>query len=400
MQTTYANWAYSSSSVEPRLTGFSLGSAFCHCLNYGLSNFQHGVPNCCLSLSKVPLDIRLWNYLGVLFSCQLSLSLAFLTNLLYFSYSSHSFWSLIFSLSLSPSLHCLTHSRFLFCVAFIVIVIVFVCFSWLCSVLLLIHPFHLSHLLCLHVTLLTPHPTCCTSYLLISNFSFFFIPCPSVSLFLTFSSPCPFASHLLSLTPPILSLAISLLLFLIYSHTLPLTHLCHFPTFFPHSQWPLIVYNASPCLYLLLLLSLSGLSLCPFLQGGMIALLLSILCLVLILYTRKRWCKRRRVPQPQKSASAEAANEIHYIPSVLLGGQARESLRNSRCQGANASGTLSIRETPILDGYEYDIGELRQHLQRECMNGGEDYASQVTRTLDSLHGCNDKANMDLTPGAF
>ncbi|XP_046707342.1 astrotactin-1 isoform X5 [Silurus meridionalis] len=132
-------------------------------------------------------------------------------------------------------------------------------------------------------------------------------------------------------------------------------------------------------------------------MGGMIALLLSILCLVLILYTRKRWCKRRRVPQPQKSASAEAANEIHYIPSVLLGGQARESLRNSRCQGANASGTLSIRETPILDGYEYDIGELRQHLQRECMNGGEDFASQVTRTLDSLHGCNDKANVDLTP---
>lgn len=132
----------------------------------------------------------------------------------------------------------------------------------------------------------------------------------------------------------------------------------------------------------------------------MIALLLSILCLVMILYTRKRWCKRRRVPQPQKSASAEAANEIHYIPSVLLGGQARESLRNSRCQGANASGTLSIRETPILDGYEYDIGELRQHLQRECMNGGEDFTSQVTRTLDSLHGCNDKANVDLTPGAF
>lgn len=86
-------------------------------------------------------------------------------------------------------------------------------------------------------------------------------------------------------------------------------------------------------------------------QGGMIALLLSILCLVLILYTRRRWCKRRRIPQPQKSASAEAANEIHYIPSVLMGGQARESLRNSRGQGPNSSGTLSIRETPILDGY-------------------------------------------------
>ncbi|XP_062336863.1 astrotactin-1 isoform X6 [Osmerus eperlanus] len=132
-------------------------------------------------------------------------------------------------------------------------------------------------------------------------------------------------------------------------------------------------------------------------MGGMIALLLSILCLVLILYTRRRWCKRRRVPQPQKSASAEAANEIHYIPSVLMGGQARESLRNSRGQGHNSSGTLSIRETPILDGYEYDITDLRHHLQRECINGGEDFTSQVTRTLDSLQGCNDKANMDLTP---
>ncbi|XP_026867164.2 astrotactin-1 isoform X4 [Electrophorus electricus] len=132
-------------------------------------------------------------------------------------------------------------------------------------------------------------------------------------------------------------------------------------------------------------------------MGGMIALLLSILCLVLILYTRRRWCKRRRVPQPQKSASAEAANEIHYIPSVLMGAQARESLRNTRGQGGAGAGTLSIRETPILDGYEYDITDLRQHLQRECMNGGEDFASQVTRTLDSLQGCNDKASMDLTP---
>ncbi|XP_028988820.2 astrotactin-1 isoform X3 [Betta splendens] len=132
-------------------------------------------------------------------------------------------------------------------------------------------------------------------------------------------------------------------------------------------------------------------------MGGMIALLLSVLCLVLILYTRRRWCKRRRIPQPQKSASAEAANEIHYIPSVLMGGQARESLRNSRGQGPNSSGTLSIRETPILDGYEYDITDLRHHLQRECMNGGEEFTSQVTRTLDSLQGCNDKNNMDLTP---
>ncbi|KFW76340.1 Astrotactin-1, partial [Manacus vitellinus] len=77
-------------------------------------------------------------------------------------------------------------------------------------------------------------------------------------------------------------------------------------------------------------------------MGGMIALLLSILCLVMILYTRRRWCKRRRGPQPPA---------------------------------------------------------LRHPLQRECMNGGEDFASQVTRTLDSLQGCNEKASMDLTPGS-
>ncbi|XP_072367710.1 astrotactin-1 isoform X2 [Scyliorhinus torazame] len=132
-------------------------------------------------------------------------------------------------------------------------------------------------------------------------------------------------------------------------------------------------------------------------MAGMIALLLAILFLVMILYTRRRWCKRRRVPQPQKSASAEAANEIHYIPSVLMAGQTRESLRNSRLQGHNSSGSISIRETPILDGYEYDIDDLRQQLQRECMNGGEDFGSQVTRTLDSLQGCDEKTCLDLTP---
>ncbi|XP_051866962.1 astrotactin-1 isoform X3 [Pristis pectinata] len=134
-------------------------------------------------------------------------------------------------------------------------------------------------------------------------------------------------------------------------------------------------------------------------MGGMIALLLAILFLVMVLYTRRRWCKRRRVPQPQKSASAEAANEIHYIPSVLMAGQNRESLRNSRLQGHNSSGSISIRETPILDGYEYDIDDLRQQLQRECMNGGEDFGSQVTRTLDSLQGCDEKTCLDLTPGS-
>lgn len=116
--------------------------------------------------------------------------------------------------------------------------------------------------------------------------------------------------------------------------------------------FPLLTFSAlSAFFFLLPLCFLSLLQILPISpQGGMIALLLSVLCLVLILYTRRRWCKRRRIPQPQKSASAEAANEIHYIPSVLMGGQARESLRNSRGQGPNSSGTLSIRETPILDG--------------------------------------------------
>lgn len=114
------------------------------------------------------------------------------------------------------------------------------------------------------------------------------------------------------------------------------------------------LFSPSLCLLFSVLFPLSPLRSSP--QGGMIALLLSVLCLVLILYTRRRWCKRRRIPQPQKSASAEAANEIHYIPSVLMGGQARESLRNSRGQGPNSSGTLSIRETPILDGYKQGLG--------------------------------------------
>lgn len=125
---------------------------------------------------------------------------------------------------------------------------------------------------------------------------------------------------------------------------------------FSHAYWHLAVSISLICTQLFsisfLLPLFSVLHISTLLrQGGMIALLLSILCLVLILYTRRRWCKRRRIPQPQKSASAEAANEIHYIPSVLMGGQARESLRNSRGQGPNSSGTLSIRETPILDGY-------------------------------------------------
>lgn len=54
----------------------------------------------------------------------------------------------------------------------------------------------------------------------------------------------------------------------------------------------------------------------------------------------------------------------------------------------------------LLVRYEYDITDLRHHLQRECMNGGEEFASQVNRTLDSLQGCNNKNNMDLTTSMF
>lgn len=91
-----------------------------------------------------------------------------------------------------------------------------------------------------------------------------------------------------------------------------------------------------------------------FLQGGLIALLLLILLFTLVLYTRHRWCKRRRVPQ--KSASTEATHEIHYIPSVLLGPQGRDSYRGSRSAHQHGSSVIGmpIRETPILDDYDCD----------------------------------------------
>uniref|UniRef100_A0A7N6AB11 Astrotactin 2 n=1 Tax=Anabas testudineus TaxID=64144 RepID=A0A7N6AB11_ANATE len=89
-------------------------------------------------------------------------------------------------------------------------------------------------------------------------------------------------------------------------------------------------------------------------MGGLIALLLLILLFTLVLYTRHRWCKRRRIPQ--KSASTEATHEIHYIPSVLLGPQGRDSYRGPR--SAHQHGTsvigMPIRETPILDDYDCD----------------------------------------------
>ncbi|XP_056434395.1 astrotactin-2-like isoform X2 [Gadus chalcogrammus] len=95
--------------------------------------------------------------------------------------------------------------------------------------------------------------------------------------------------------------------------------------------------------------------------GGLIAFLLLILLFTLVLYTRHRWCKRRRVPQ--KSASTEATHEIHYIPSVLLGPQGRDSYRGgSSARGQHQHGNsvigVPIRETPILDDYDCDEDDL------------------------------------------
>ncbi|XP_051787894.1 astrotactin-2-like isoform X2 [Erpetoichthys calabaricus] len=114
-------------------------------------------------------------------------------------------------------------------------------------------------------------------------------------------------------------------------------------------------------------------------MGGLIALLLLILIFTMVLYARRRWCKRRRVPQ--KSASTEATHEIHYIPSVLLGPQARDSFRSSRIQAHNSVIGIPIRETPILDDYDYDEDE---HLRRSDGKREDDFGSQVTRTMESI----------------
>ncbi|KAJ8408724.1 hypothetical protein AAFF_G00253590 [Aldrovandia affinis] len=124
-------------------------------------------------------------------------------------------------------------------------------------------------------------------------------------------------------------------------------------------------------------------------MGGLIALLLLILLFTLVLYTRHRWCKRRRVPQ--KSASTEATHEIHYIPSVLLGPQGRDTFRGpSRLQQHGSVIGLPIRETPILDDYDCNEDDDRpEHLvdqlaDCDCQREEEDSSSQLTHTMDSL----------------
>ncbi|XP_059571554.1 astrotactin-2 isoform X4 [Alligator mississippiensis] len=116
-------------------------------------------------------------------------------------------------------------------------------------------------------------------------------------------------------------------------------------------------------------------------MGGLIALLLLLLVFTVALYAQRRWHKRRRIPQ--KSASTEATHEIHYIPSVLLGPQARESFRNSRLQAHNSVIGMPIRETPILDDYE-DEDEDENPRRAESSTREDEFGSQVTRTLESL----------------
>ncbi|KAL1776376.1 astrotactin-2 isoform X2, partial [Sigmodon hispidus] len=115
--------------------------------------------------------------------------------------------------------------------------------------------------------------------------------------------------------------------------------------------------------------------------GGLIALLLLLLVFTVALYAQRRWQKRRRIPQ--KSASTEATHEIHYIPSVLLGPQARESFRSSRLQAHNSVIGVPIRETPILDDYDYEEEEdpprRTNHVSRE-----DEFGTQMTHALDSL----------------
>lgn len=105
-----------------------------------------------------------------------------------------------------------------------------------------------------------------------------------------------------------------------------------------------------------------------FIQGGLIALLLLILLFTLVLYTRHRWCKRRRIPQ--KSASTEATHEIHYIPSVLLGPQGRDSYRGTRNAHQHGSSVIGmpIRETPILDDYDCDEDDQGGHSLNSTPN--------------------------------
>lgn len=136
--------------------------------------------------------------------------------------------------------------------------------------------------------------------------------------------------------------------------------------------------------------SMTSLSFCVA-QGGLIALLLLILLFTLVLYTRQRWCRRRRAPQ--KSASTEATHEIHYIPSVLLGPpQGRDSFRGSRPLQHSSVIGVPIRETPILDDCDCEEDEQPGQLLDGKIRLDDDMCSQGTHSVDSLGKVMGEAN--------
>uniref|UniRef100_H3DN22 Astrotactin 2 n=1 Tax=Tetraodon nigroviridis TaxID=99883 RepID=H3DN22_TETNG len=134
-------------------------------------------------------------------------------------------------------------------------------------------------------------------------------------------------------------------------------------------------------------------------MGGLIALLLLILLFTLVLYTRHRWCKRRRIPQ--KSASTEATHEIHYIPSVLLGPQGRDGYRGSRSAHQHGSSVIGmpIRETPILDDYDCAqcVAACRLSCEQQCLVLGRSFAALPIQRIDSLRNCRRKKTMKSRP---
>ncbi|XP_054853238.1 astrotactin-2 [Eublepharis macularius] len=130
-------------------------------------------------------------------------------------------------------------------------------------------------------------------------------------------------------------------------------------------------------------------------MGGLIALLLLLLVFTVALYAQRRWYKQRRIPQ--KSASTEATHEIHYIPSVLLGPQGRESFRNSRLQAHNSVIGMPIRETPILDDYDYEEEENPLRPEHGCRE--DEFGSPVPRPLDSLGRSGEKMDYEKKAAA-
>ncbi|XP_063001040.1 astrotactin-2 [Elgaria multicarinata webbii] len=125
-------------------------------------------------------------------------------------------------------------------------------------------------------------------------------------------------------------------------------------------------------------------------MGGLIALLLLLLVFTVALYAQRRWYKQRRIPQ--KSASTEATHEIHYIPSVLLGPQGRDSFRNSRLQAHTSVIGMPIRETPILDDYDYEEEENPLRPEHSCRD--DEFGGEMMRPLDSLGRSGEKPDYE------